>query len=38
VLAILLTLLLSVAACLSATRLFPNTITIYRHDGGSVND
>lgn len=28
-LTILLTLLLSIATCLSATRLFPNTITIY---------
>jgi uncharacterized membrane protein HdeD (DUF308 family) len=34
VLTVLLTLFLSIAACLSATRLFPNTITIYRgHDG-----
>ncbi len=33
VLTVLLALLLSTAACLSATRLFPNTITIYRgHD------
>ncbi|HBB96798.1 MAG TPA: hypothetical protein DC054_15580 [Blastocatellia bacterium] len=29
ILTILLTLLLSIAACLSATRLFPKTITIY---------
>lgn len=33
-LTILLTLLLSIAACLATTKLFPNTITIYRgHDG-----
>jgi ABC-type transport system involved in multi-copper enzyme maturation permease subunit len=36
VLTILLTLLLSVAACLSATRLFPNTITIYRGNDGRL--
>ncbi len=34
VLTVLLTVLLAIAACLSATRLFPDTITIYRgHDG-----
>ena len=33
-LTVLMTLLLSIAACLAATRLFPNTITIYRgYDG-----
>ena len=33
-LTVLLTLVLSIAACLAAIRLFPNTITIYRgHDG-----
>jgi uncharacterized BrkB/YihY/UPF0761 family membrane protein len=30
----LLTLFLAIAACLAATRLFPNTITIYREQGG----
>jgi uncharacterized membrane protein len=36
VLTVLLTLLLSIAACVTATRLFPNTITIYRDHGGPV--
>ncbi len=30
----LLTLFLAIAACLAATRLFPNTITMYREQGG----
>jgi hypothetical protein len=34
VLTVFLTLLLSIAACLAAIRLFPNTITIYRDHGG----
>jgi peptidoglycan/LPS O-acetylase OafA/YrhL len=36
VLAVLLALSLSIAACLSATRLFPNTITIYRGQDGRL--
>ena len=35
-LTVLLTLLLSIAACLAATRLFPNAITIYRGDNGRL--
>src|SRR5712691_6374681 len=33
---VLLALFLSIAACFAATRLFPNTITVYRDHGGPV--
>jgi uncharacterized membrane protein HdeD (DUF308 family) len=34
----ILALFLSIAACFAATRLFPNTITIYRGHGGPERD